>query len=192
MLTWVSHWPQRVSVRAGRVELSASNREDAWRPAFSPCTFFPPAGAHLSLWKHSGLMLSLLEHEQLEMSRRGEWWGVAVLKLWGFGTMCAGTLGHFQFFWSPLCRVVVWLKVGGELHPGLSEDWRDCVLLCAWPLGGVGPGASVPPFCSWSSEDFPRTLPCARMVRFALDKREGAEAASFQLVRSVLGLTGAF
>lgn len=29
------------------------------------------------------------------------------------------------------------------------------------------------------------------MARFALDKREGTEAAYFQLVKSVLGLTGA-
>lgn len=59
-----------MSLRAGWVELSALSREDARRPALSPCTFFPPAGSHLSLWKRSGWLLSLSEHEQLEMSHR--------------------------------------------------------------------------------------------------------------------------
>lgn len=101
-------------------------------------------------------------------------------------------LGPFSIFLKSSVQSSSLIKSGRRVAPGLSEDCRDCVLLRARPLGGVGPGASVPPFCSWSSEDFPRTLPRARMVRFALDKREGAEAASFQLVKSVLGLTGAF
>lgn len=55
-----------------------------------------------------------------------------------------------------------------------------------WGVQGLGP--QCPIFALGASQDFQRTMPSARMVRFAFNKRGGDEASYFPLVKVCLGI----
>ena len=55
------------------------------------------------------------------MSCGREWWEWRFWSCEGSGRYVLGTLGHFPFSWSPLCRVVAWLKMRRRVAPGLNE-----------------------------------------------------------------------